>query len=71
MEISTTYHFVRTVDATIFQLTFRFREPEASMVCCAHLTNLYQLQIGQTFMICDADGGTVVRISLRSRFSVL
>lgn len=35
-------------------------EPEAAAVHCVHLTKLRDLRIGQTFMICDAGGGTVV-----------
>ncbi|KDQ12012.1 hypothetical protein BOTBODRAFT_113646 [Botryobasidium botryosum FD-172 SS1] len=34
-------------------------EPEAAAVHCARLTDLHQLQPRQTFMICDAGGGTV------------
>lgn len=34
-------------------------EPEAAAVHCAHLTNLHKLKPSQTFMICDAGGGTV------------
>ena len=39
-----------------------YREPEAAAVHCAHLTNLHHLKPSQNFMICDAGGGTVVRI---------
>ncbi|THH09897.1 hypothetical protein EW146_g8542 [Bondarzewia mesenterica] len=35
-------------------------EPEAAAVHCAHLTDLHKLKPSQTFMICDAGGGTVV-----------
>ncbi|KAA1466844.1 actin-like ATPase domain-containing protein [Dentipellis sp. KUC8613] len=34
-------------------------EPEAAAVHCAHLTDLHKLKPSQTFMICDAGGGTV------------
>ncbi|KAI0060113.1 actin-like ATPase domain-containing protein [Artomyces pyxidatus] len=34
-------------------------EPEAAAVHCAHLTDLHKLTPSQTFMICDAGGGTV------------
>jgi hypothetical protein len=34
-------------------------EPEAAAVHCAHLTNMHQLRPNQSFMICDAGGGTV------------
>ena len=37
-------------------------EPEAAAVHCVHLTDLHRLRVGQTFMICDAGGGTVVSI---------
>jgi len=40
------------------------REPEAAAVHCAHLTNLHHLKPSQNFMICDAGGGTVVRINV-------
>ncbi|KAI0270643.1 actin-like ATPase domain-containing protein [Gloeopeniophorella convolvens] len=34
-------------------------EPEAAAVHCAHLTDVHKLKPSQTFMICDAGGGTV------------
>ncbi|KAG8787696.1 hypothetical protein FRC15_008371 [Serendipita sp. 397] len=34
-------------------------EPEAAAVHCANLTNLHHLKPAQSFMICDAGGGTV------------
>ena len=37
-------------------------EPEAAAVHCANLTDVHKLGTGQNFMICDAGGGTVVRI---------
>ena len=43
-------------------LTPIFREPEAAAVHCARLTDLHKLRPSQNFMICDAGGGTVVRI---------
>ncbi len=50
---------------------FDRREPEAAAVHCAHLTNLHKLRPSQNFMICDAGGGTVVRlVSLAMRDSV-
>ena len=39
-------------------------EPEAAAVHCAHLTDLHKLKPSQIFMICDAGGGTVVRLAL-------
>ena len=39
-----------------------FSEPEAAAVHCARLTDLHKLRPSQTFMICDAGGGTVVSI---------
>jgi hypothetical protein len=45
-------------------IVFSFhREPEAAAVHCAHLTDLHKLKPSQNFMICDAGGGTVVRVS--------
>lgn len=44
------------------------REPEAAAVHCAHLTNLHHLKPSQNFMICDAGGGTVVRICVVMAF---
>ena len=38
------------------------REPEAAAVHFAPLTDLHHLKFSQNFMICDAGGGTVVRI---------
>ncbi|KAJ3557489.1 hypothetical protein NM688_g1454 [Phlebia brevispora] len=38
-------------------------EPEAAAVHCAYLTDLHKLRPSQNFMICDAGGGTVVRIT--------
>ena len=35
-------------------------EPEAAAVHCVHLTDLHKLRPSQSFMICDAGGGTVV-----------
>lgn len=43
-------------------LTLCTREPEAAAVHCAHLTDLHRLRPSQNFMICDAGGGTVVRV---------
>ena len=40
----------------------QFSEPEAAAVHCAHLTDLHKLKPSQIFMICDAGGGTVVRL---------
>ncbi|KAI0033033.1 actin-like ATPase domain-containing protein [Vararia minispora EC-137] len=34
-------------------------ETEAAAIHCVHLTDLHKLKVGQTFMICDAGGGTV------------
>ncbi|KAJ8516208.1 hypothetical protein ONZ45_g6483 [Pleurotus djamor] len=34
-------------------------EPEAAAVHCAHLTDLHHLKPSQTFIVCDAGGGTV------------
>lgn len=34
-------------------------EPEAAAVHCAHLTDLHKLRPSQSFIICDAGGGTV------------
>ena len=45
-----------------------YREPEAAAVHCAHLTNLHHLKPSQNFMICDAGGGTVVRICVVMHF---
>jgi hypothetical protein len=42
--------------------SFIFREPEAAAVHCARLTDLHKLKPNQNFMICDAGGGTVVRV---------
>jgi len=39
-------------------------EPEAAAVHCARLTDLHKLHPNQNFMICDAGGGTVVRLLL-------
>jgi hypothetical protein len=41
-----------------------FSEPEAAAVHCAYLTDLHKLTPSQVFMICDAGGGTVVRLGL-------
>jgi hypothetical protein len=41
-----------------------YSEPEAAAVHCAHLTDVHQLKPSQIFMICDAGGGTVVRLGL-------
>jgi len=42
----------------------RSSEPEAAAVHCAHLTDVHKLKPSQIFMICDAGGGTVVRLRL-------
>ena len=42
----------------------QFSEPEAAAVHCAYLTDLHKLKPSQIFMICDAGGGTVVRLGL-------
>jgi 2-phospho-L-lactate guanylyltransferase (CobY/MobA/RfbA family) len=34
-------------------------EPEAAAVHCAHLTDLHKLKPSQSFIVCDAGGGTV------------
>jgi len=47
------------------------REPEAAAVHCARLTNLHHLKPSQNFMICDAGGGTVVRICVVMGFRTI
>jgi hypothetical protein len=54
----------RSIPNQIFFFFFflQFSEPEAAAVHCAHLTDLHKLKPSQIFMICDAGGGTVVRL---------
>ena len=52
------------VSSFFFFSFLQFSEPEAAAVHCAHLTDLHKLKPSQIFMICDAGGGTVVRLEL-------
>ncbi|KAH9993029.1 actin-like ATPase domain-containing protein [Russula vinacea] len=61
-EAAITAGLVRSVSARDHDWRDRLRiitEPEAAAVHCAHLTDLHKLKPSQTFMICDAGGGTV------------
>jgi len=66
-EAAITAGLVRSVGARDRDWRDRLRiitEPEAAAVHCAHLTDLHKLKPSQIFMICDAGGGTVVRLEL-------
>jgi len=45
-------------------LPLKFSEPKAIAVHCVHLTDVYKLKPSQTFIICNARGGTVVHLGL-------